>query len=241
MTCPICNKPTKFFGTVDLNRDCLGLSSLSGENFTEYHICTQCKFTFAPTMYLWTDKEFSTRIYNEEYIKVDPEFKDDRPNRVSKDLISAFPTCASIRHLDYGGGSGTLSRILKLNNWTSTYYDPFFMECIYHTNKQGYKYNLITAIEVFEHTKDPQKLMKDISSMLSSSGLLILTTLLSDRNLSINWNYIAPRNGHISIFSQQSLRLLAKQYNLNFISLSENIHVMWKKVPKWAEHLNLAA
>lgn len=237
MTCPICSKKTVLLGKVDLNRDCLGLLPLLGEKFVDYYICTFCNFISAPNLYNWTDKELREKIYNDEYIKIDPDFLMVRPRVLARSLVEICPDPRGVKHLDYGGGTGTLSELLNIVGWASEHYDP-------HMSKQlepEGKYNLVTAIEVFEHSNNPQKLMQSISSILSSKGVLIFTTHLSDNRQSIDWNYIAPRNGHISLYSQQSLKLLAKQYNLNFRSFSETAHIMWKKIPNWATHLNLAA
>lgn len=237
MTCPICSKSTVLLGKVDLNRDCLGLLPLQNEKFIEYYICTYCKFISAPTMYKWASKEFREKIYNNEYTKIDPDFISVRPRVMARSLVELCPDPRGVKHLDYGGGTGTLSNILKEVQWDSSYYDPYMST----QSKPSGKFNLVTSIEVFEHSNNPKKLIKDILEVLSSKGVLIFTTFLSDNKQSIDWNYIAPRNGHISIYSKLSLELLAKQYNMNFRSFSETTHIMWKKVPNWAIPLNLAA
>jgi len=238
MNCPICSKPTKHLDTIDLSTNCLGLFFTSDATPIEYVLCAHCGFCFSPTMYAWSDRHLSETVYNSEYVLVDPDFVSERPTNVFKALVNAFPDPKNIKHLDYGGGNGLLSSLLKEVGWSTQTYDPFMYD-----NKiiVGNKFNLITAIEVFEHCTRPQQLMKQISSLLSSTGVLLLTTLLSDGNLQkpLTWRYASPRNGHVSLFSYTSLRMLAKQYNLNLYSPSNNQHFLYKKAPSWATHLNL--
>lgn len=243
MQCPICSNSTIYLDTLDLSKTCLGLNVLLGNNPIEYYFCRSCGFTFAPNMHKWTTKQFSASIYNSEYVKIDPDYLYIRPTNNAEDLLKTFKEFQYIKHLDYGGGSGLLSNILREHSWDSSTYDPFSSQSSLKelVSSIGLKFNLITAFEVFEHSNNPKKLLHEISSLLSSKGILIFSTMLSDKYIKekepLNWWYASPRNGHISLYSQRSLRELAQQNNLNFLSFSENIHAMWKKVPKWATHI----
>jgi hypothetical protein len=106
-------------------------------------------------------------------------------------------------------------------------------------NELGH-FNLITAYEVFEHAPDVLQLMSQITSLLTADGIFIFSTLISDGNINprqrINWWYASPRNGHISIFSKNSLGVLASKYGFQFGSFSSDMHVYFKTVPEWASH-----
>lgn len=125
------------------------------------------------------------------------------------------------------------------SQWKSTSYDPFIN---FETNLEALgKFNLITAYEVFEHVPDIDNLMAQLSLLLDKQGMILFSTLLSDGNIKanqrLNWWYAAPRNGHISLFSQASLSLLAKKYQFTLASYSTGFHVMFKQIPTWAAHL----
>ena len=100
---------------------------------------------------------------------------------------------------------------------------------------------MITAFEVFEHVPDVRKLMLDLRLLLSENGIILFSTLLSDENIFVNkridWWYASPRNGHISLFSRNSLLVLAKNSGLNFGGFSVGFHVFYTKVPPWADHI----
>jgi hypothetical protein len=83
--------------------------------------------------------------------------------------------------------------------------------------------------------------MSNLYSLLSPNGLVLFSTLVSDGNIQpgqrISWWYASPRNGHISLFSKNSLAVLAQQYRVNFGSFSAGFHVFFTGVPAWADHL----
>ena len=116
--CPICSSSTAFLDVVDFNKSCEELNGkylpLSGIAIY-YRICDFCNFVFAPEICSWDDGMFLEKIYNEDYIKVDPEYLIDRPRKTSEILLKKLGiNHVQVRHLDYGGGNGLLSKILSL-------------------------------------------------------------------------------------------------------------------------------
>lgn len=240
--CQICEGTSSALDVVDFNKSCeeargkyLQLSGIP----IYYYICEQCGFCFSPEMSKWQLSEFEKKIYNDEYIKVDPDYKGVRPKANAESMLKLFKGKeASLNHLDYGGGDGLLSETLRAEGWQSSSYDPF-VDRVMDLSKLG-SFNLITAYEVFEHVPDVRKLMSQITSLLTGDGVVIFSTLTSDGNIGpnqrINWWYASPRNGHISIFSKKSLGILASKYNFIFGSFSSGVHVFFKTVPEWAAH-----
>ena len=228
---------------MDFNKSCeeaIGAFLPRSNISIQYYRCDHCEFCFAPEIARWSLAEFEQRIYNKDYVLVDPEFVELRPRAQAGNLISLFGNRAlSIKHLDYGGGNGLLSSLLMQSGWHSTSYDPFFDQGT-QIDQMG-KFDLITAYEVFEHVPDPQRLMRDISGLLAEDGVLLFSTLLSDGEVEphqrLTWWYASPRNGHISLFSKQSLAILANAYGFRFGSFSNNVHCMCRSVPAWAEHI----
>jgi hypothetical protein len=126
--CPICASDAELLDVVDFNKSC---EELNGKFLPKsgipvyYAICSSCSFVFAPEFLNWTTDEFSSKIYNAEYIEVDPDYVESRPvsnfNLLNK-LFGKFS--GELTHLDYGGGNGKLSQMLKYSNWKSTSFDP---------------------------------------------------------------------------------------------------------------------
>jgi SAM-dependent methyltransferase len=228
---------------VDFNKSCeeaRGKFLLLAGIPVYYALCSKCGFCFTPDLATWKLEEFEERIYNDEYVFVDPDYIEARPRANAAHLVSMFGDRArSIKHLDYGGGNGHLVKLLRESRWQSVSYDPFVDRNVRLGNLG--KFDLITAFEVFEHVPDVQDLMSNLCSLLSPNGLVLFSTLISDGNIHpnqrISWWYASPRNGHISLFSRKSLEILAQNYGVKVGSFSEGFHVFFRKVPPWADHI----
>ena len=243
LSCPVCAGACALHDVVDLNRSCDERNGkylpLSGVPIY-YATCQACGFCFSPDLAVWTTADFKAKIYNDAYIDVDPDYVDARPRENAEALITMFADrIRSVRHLDYGGGTGLLSSVLEDAGWHSTSYDPF-VDTSVRPEEIG-QFDLITAFEVFEHVPDVQGLMSLLTSLLDPGGLILFTTVLSDGEIlpgqRLSWWYAAPRNGHVSLYSGQSLRVLAGQFGLRLHSFSSNFHAFFTEVPGWAQHL----
>lgn len=241
VTCPVCGASTSLLDTVDFNKNCeeaRGLRLPKSGVTVAYVMCDACRFCFAPELHRWPVGEFKKKIYNADYAQVDPDYLSKRPENNAAMLHGLF-TASGISHLDYGGGSGVLSRTLVDRGWNSQTYDPFVDPDV-HVDRLG-RFDLVTAFEVFEHVPDIGKLFADLQAVLKPDGLLLFSTLLSDGQIEpgkpLHWWYAGPRNGHISLFSAESMRICMQQRGLNFASASSNLHVAYRQVPPWARHI----
>jgi len=243
LICPVCSRACTWLDVVDFNKSCVeagGKFLVLARIPVYYALCNSCGFCFTPDLFAWTLDEFEKRIYNDEYVVVDPDYIETRPRTNAASLHSMFAGLAPpIRHLDYGGGNGLLVKLLRESNWDSVSYDPF-VDRNTSVERLG-KFELITAFEVFEHVPNIQELMSNLRSLLSTSGMVLFSTLVSDGNIypnqRITWWYASPRNGHISLFSKHSLAILAQQSGFNFASFSQGFHVFFTKIPPWAAHI----
>lgn len=242
VSCRVCGNGCDALAPVDFDRCCAkscdGLPKSDVK--VEYVYCRHCGFCFAPMFLAWRQQDFADRIYNDDYAIVDPDSHFARPAANAVLLIEQFGAFRGmIRHLDYGGGNGKLADALRDAGWNSTSFDPY-RSCGAQPEIGG-KYNLITAFEVFEHVTEVKALASRLAGHLDEPGLILFSTLASDGHvapdLPLNWWYAAPRNGHVSLFSANSLELLGLSAGLNFCSFSANLHAYWKSIPVWAAHL----
>jgi SAM-dependent methyltransferase len=241
--CQVCGGASSLLDVVDFNKSCEEARGTFLERAgipVYYALCGNCGFCFAPEIMTWQLSAFEEKIYNDEYVRVDPDYVEARPRANAAYLISMFGERGqTFRHLDYGGGDGLLVKLLKDSNWQSASYDPFVNKDI--SIREIGKFDLITAFEVFEHVPNVQELMSNLCSLLAPGGIILFSTLLSDGNIhsgqKINWWYASPRNGHISLFSKKSLTTLAEKSGFNFASFSIGFHVFFTQVPSWAGHV----
>jgi SAM-dependent methyltransferase len=242
-SCPICNAPCLLLDTVDFNKSCedeKGKVLPAAGVAVDYSLCPNCGFCFAPALCAWPLEEFSEKIYNAQYVLVDPDYVDARPRSNAANMTAMLGDKArGLKHLDYGGGGGLMSKLLNEAGWQSRSYDPFVNR---DTALESLgQFDLITAFEVFEHVPDAQQLMATLRSLLAPGGVVMFSTLLSDGNIKLGqkltWWYASPRNGHISLFSRGSLGFLAQEHGFQFGSFSTGFHALFTQVPPWAKHV----
>ena len=242
--CPVCAQVAELFDVVDFNKNCeenRGLYLPLSGHPVYYARCGSCAYTYAPEFQKWSDQDFIDKIYNKDYLQVDPDYAMNRVVENAEMLNKFFgPYRQYIRHLDYGGGNGKLAALLKNAEWDSSSYDPFPRNDSDITSLG--QFNLITAFEVFEHVPDPNKLMENLERLLrGGESLVFFSTAISDGLISererLNWWYVAPRNGHIGIHSKMSLQALATRHNFNYRGMGRSFHVFYRNFPQWAGKL----
>ncbi|MFA9439897.1 class I SAM-dependent methyltransferase [Uliginosibacterium sp. sgz301328] len=241
LICPVCEGRSALFDVVDFNKSCEmgdGVPPVPSGIAIYYARCSACDFCFAPDMMAWTKEELSRRVYNDEYHLADPDYLQRRPLINATFLNESFGERVrelQVRHLDFGGGNGLMSAILRERGWRSCSYDPFGGDS---TIDPAASFDFVTAFEVFEHSTDPHMLMEDLRRVLRPGGIVFFSTLLNDENIRassrLTWAYAAPRNGHVSLFSRKSLSVLAQHHGFRFGSVSKISHVFYTEPPSWA-------
>jgi SAM-dependent methyltransferase len=235
-SCPVCFASTQLLGSVDFNKSCAeadGLRLPPANRPVAYHRCLSCAHVFAPEFQAWSPQDFAEHIYNADYATVDPHYLGARAEANLQSLTNSFGHAPThIRHLDYGGGTGTLSKLLAAAGWNSRSIDPFGDPSDTPSLPTGQRFNLITAIEVFEHHPHPQALMQSLAQLLDDGGVLLVSTFVNDAGTvgpmdptnPLAWWYCAPRNGHVSLYSTRSLSTLAQNFGLKCTHLSAQAH-----------------
>jgi len=229
--CKICQTPSPLFGVVDFHKSCIetrghGLQ-LSGIPIY-YRRCPACAFTFTTAFDDWPPATFRQHIYNENYIAVDPDYAELRPTNNARFVAETFhATRASLRILDYGGGTGLFARLLREQHFDACTYDPFSDSSEINQLPVD-RFDLITCFEVMEHVPNPRPTVEQILSLLTEQGAILFSTLLQPENfesLGLAWWYASPRNGHVSLYSRTALEQLFAPHGLTVVSLTEGIHL----------------
>jgi hypothetical protein len=200
-----------------------------------YDKCAECGVLQATSMLDWSVEKFKADVYNDRYGEVDPDFESKRPRNMADSIDEMFADVRHVsRHIDYGGGSGLLSQLLREKGWDSRSYDKF-----YNTDSSvlGSRYNFISCIEVVEHVPDQMGLFAEFDSLLEQYGMIFISTKVSDHSVpamrpyeEFRWWYANPRAGHVVLHSYQSLRVLAKRIGLNVVSITDTIHIMGREI-----------
>lgn len=240
LPCKICGAPAKLFDVCDFatycHRPAGGAETLSGIA-VYYYRCSTCGFMFTPLTDSWSAEDFRSRIYNDEYVKYDPGYADERPRTNAALLTNSFGNHRqSISVLDFGGGNGATTEYLKANGFTNAHsYDPISRP---DDPLPAHQFDLVTCFEVLEHANNPMDVVRRLAAL--SKGMVLFSTLVQPADIEtqkLRWWYAAPRNGHISLFSRQALTLAWKSVGMTLGSFNDNLHVAFRERPAFAAHL----
>jgi hypothetical protein len=231
--CKLCGADSLPFDIIDFNRSCGGFTLTDASAIPiVYRRCSECEFIFTDCFDDFTPDMWRKYVYNEGYSRVDPEYKTVRP-RINAHMLRTL--LSGRKHstigLDYGGGNGTTSALLRSQGWVFDSYDPFDQTNM-DAGRIG-KYNFCSAIEVFEHSPNPIGSLQDILSKVSGGQTVIMIgTSLTDGvitdMLRLSWWYAAPRNGHVSLYSSKSLKTMASRFNLEFFTHGRGPHFLFR-------------
>ena len=232
--CKICGSTSLFFDVVDFNKCC---SREQPYNFGPAHVgvsyyrCEECQFTFTTFFDQWDGALFRRYIYNDQYIQVDPDYVETRPVETARALSEMLRGYERLRLLDYGSGSGVQTAVMRQGGYRHvTEYDPFASPV-----RPAGRFDIITCFETIEHVPDPLATIRDMTSMLAKGGCIIIGTSLQPADFDVlrgSWWYVAPRNGHVSIFSLPALQRLAAREGLVVYGTSAPL-VLAASQPRW--------
>jgi hypothetical protein len=183
-------------------------AAIMDERSVEYFRCTSCRSLMLPNPD-WLDAAYS------RVIVPDPDFGALRRSMFVARFVRRARGAAIIpwrtRSLDYGSGHGILVRLLRDRDIEAYGYDRYararFAEQFCGDRLPEGPFDLITCIEVIEHTVDPVPMLRRFRSMLGDDGLLVLSTELVDTAVDArSWSYLGLDHGqHITLFSRAGL------------------------------------
>ena len=208
MKCKVCGEAAdKYFTARILNK-----------YNADYYLCVKCGFLFAnePS---WLNEAYERPINLEDTGLVFRNIYFAR--MVSVIIYGCFN--GKGKFVDYAGGYGLFTRLMRDNGFDFFWNDPYCTNLLaagfeYDEEYDG-KIELVTAFEVLEHLADPseiEKMLKLSRNILFSTQILPLPVPQPDK-----WWYYGFEHGqHISFYSIESLKHLAKKHNLNFYAMS---------------------
>ncbi|MFP5248654.1 MAG: class I SAM-dependent methyltransferase [Acidobacteriota bacterium] len=235
--CKVCGAhDANLAGVVDFAKSCEDRNGLrlpvTGSPIY-YRRCGQCGFLFTDAFDHWDREDFLGNIYNQDYGRVDPDYAGARAAANAAMVRQLFGgSVINPAALDYGGGDGSLARILGESGFAVAHtYDPFVPE---HATPPARRYNLVTCFEVLEHTPTPMETAAAIASFLDDDSMILASTLLQPAGgADTDWWYVAPRNGHVSLHTSHSLAHMWNSLGLSVGTLSDGFHVAFRKTPSF--------
>jgi len=237
LACKICGHDAPLYGVHDMHRPCqiTNMFQLPLSGVPIYYCrCGNCGFLFTDAFDDWSHDDFKTHIYNDAYLAVDPDYVAVRPTHNAGVVAKLWAQHRrAMRVLDFGGGNDVFCSALRASGFREAVtYDPMVPE---HAGKPDGKFDLVTCFETLEHMPDPVAGIGKILECLAEPGAVFYSTMTQPADfdtLGMSWWYIAPRNGHVSIFTRQALTLAWARHGYKNASLSDGTHLAFRDLPQ---------
>jgi SAM-dependent methyltransferase len=239
--CKICGGAAPLYGVVDFHKgyDRLPLAGIP----IYYRRCTACDFLFTDAFDDWSEEEFKTHIYNDEYLELDTDYNQARPH-ANADAVARLWGAhkTQTRLLDFGGGNGRFCERLRASGFpVAVTYDPIVPA---HARRPEGKFDLVTCFETLEHVPDPVSTVGRIIESVADPGLILYSTVVQPADFNaqgLAWWYVGPRNNHISLYSKRALAALWGRCGYKTFSYDDNVHLAFRNLPPFLAHLQSKA
>ena len=225
LDCKVCGKAAPYYGSIDFNKHFADpdlLRTAPRGLGIYYYRCTNCGLMFTPDFDAWTPADFTREIYNADYILYDPDYAGKRDDEGAQIAEIVAGLVGGKRILDYGSGKGQMAELLRLKGFDAVAYDPLTA-----TARPTGQFDVVSAIEVIEHSPAPKTTFEEMISYLRKGGALVFSTYCLPQNLpeGLRQPYIAPRNGHVTIHTRASLNNLAASFGFTIKHIDDLLHI----------------
>lgn len=218
MSCNICG---------DVN-DKLHKARILNKYEIQYFSCPSCGFTQTEDTY-WLDEAYSEALSASDTGVMARNLFFARTTKVILFLLGKRQG----RYLDFGGGYGIFTRLMRDQGFDFYWYDKYAQNLVARGFEGdiggGQKYDAITSFENFEHFASP---LEEIEKILKLSDFIIFSTELMPADLPRPedwWYYCLEHGQHISLFSLKSLNYIAEKNGINLISDGKGLHIFSKQ------------
>ena len=209
--CPVCGEGASLF----LNNK---------ETGRTFYVCPACYYIFEPP-----EEKKIGEAEESDFFKRQWEASPDGGNPdCYKHIKSLLETAGKkqITSLDFGCGNAGLVRFLREGGLNAIGVDRVpvdndMKEFVYPDidSLPDVKFDLITAVEVFEHLHDPVAVLEKLRPLLAEGGFIYLTTLLTNRAMPgirffPYWIYQKDET-HVGFFHEKTFDLIAEKVDLD--------------------------
>jgi 2-polyprenyl-3-methyl-5-hydroxy-6-metoxy-1,4-benzoquinol methylase len=137
-------------------------------------------------------------------------------------LLYQFQYDAKKLFVDFGGGTGIFTRLMRDHGFNFFHYDkyeiPYFSDPYTIKDLDPFRPHVITAYEVFEHLPEPAETLDFL--FRRGPELLLFCTDIFQLPASPTWYYLAaPTGQHIFFYSEKALAEIAQRYGYVFRNL----------------------
>lgn len=213
--CIVCNSDTELLFT-DL---------IIGKYNVGYNYCSNCKCLFTEKPY-WIDE-----AYEDSILRTDTGIM-VRNLQISNEIMIILRKFhnSEINVVDYGGGYGILTRILRDRGVNAFWSDKFSVNLLVRGFEYGeeLKADVFLAFEVVEHLVSPFEVIKEI--MGKTDCFIFSTTVMPRLDFKSNkdWWYFAPEAGqHIFFSTKETFVRIAEMIGCRYVNIG-GYHILFR-------------
>jgi hypothetical protein len=193
----------------------------------EYFRCGECGFVQTEKPY-WLEESYQSAIIDTDVGLVARNEKFAGITSLMLRYLYPEATCC----VDYGGGYGMMTRMLRDRGHDFRHFDPYCENLFakgFETVPGEQRFDLLTAFEVWEHMASPIAEI-DRMNMLADHWLISTHLLPADCPEPGKWWYYALEGGqHVSIWTHQAMLEIARRYNRQYVPLKHGLHLLSAK------------
>jgi hypothetical protein len=193
----------------------------------KYYFCEHCGFIFTEEPF-WLNEAYSNAINLNDTGLLQRNLYFSRV--LSAVLFFLFDTKA--KYLDYAGGYGIFTRLMRDNGfdfyWSDPYCENILSKGFEIENANTQTFLLLSAFEVFEHLVNP---IESIEKMFKIADNIVFSTeLVPTPTPGKNdwWYYCFEHGQHVAFYKSKSLEFIARKFNVNYYFAS-GIHFFSKR------------
>lgn len=224
--CPLCTGPTAPFAK----------GTVLGRRPVEYLRCRHCGSIFLPDPD-WLDEAYADAISDTDVGLLERclQLANITQAIIGTERLGAGP------FLDFAGGYGTLTRLMRDRGRHFLHHDPL-CENLFARGLEGAltsHYRMVTAFEVLEHLPDPRQ---QLAQVAATTDLLLISTEVppSPAPAPGSWDYYSPESGqHITFSTVRGLESLASALGFQVTSSGRLLHLFHRRPLRRATRLLL--
>jgi len=223
--CRICANTAVPFDVVDLAKHCSqdepypdGFSGVS----VAYHRCRICGAIFSPSFDGESQAKLPTSISDTRHRAIASDHETGVLGTAARHMLAMRRRYRNARVLAYGVGAYALADRLCQGGYRRV--EAFDISS--RAEKPVGTFDIVLAVDCIEHTLKPVEAVRDMCRYLEHDGCIVVEQELQPDDIHEvrgNWWYIAPRAGHVCMYSAPAMASLAQVCGLTFHE-GETVH-----------------